>query len=63
MAAYLLFWAGAVALGMRELNRRFPVGRTGPDTAVSIARERFARGEIDREQYLALLAGLSEGAP
>lgn len=62
MGAYLLFWAGAVAIALRELHQRFPKDRTAPDSAVGIVRERYARGEIDREQYLMLLADLV-GAP
>lgn len=62
MAAYLAFWAGALVIGMRELNARFP-RVPGPsaqrDPALAVLRERYARGELDREQFLAMLADLA----
>jgi uncharacterized membrane protein len=62
MAAYLAFWAGALVIGMRELNARFPrVQQPRPqlDPALAVLRERYARGELDREQFLAMLADLT----
>lgn len=61
MAAYLAFWAGVVALGMRELNRRFPPTGPAPDTAVAVLRGRYASGAIDREQFRTMLADLNAG--
>lgn len=61
MAAYLAFWAGAIALAKRELDARFPRGgRPVPDPAVDELRARYARGEIDEEQLRAMAAVLAE---
>ena len=49
----------------RRLARRrrgTDAGRFGPDSAVIIARERFARGEISKEQMDRLLSQLGEGS-
>ncbi len=54
MAAYLGFWAAALAIAKRELDARFPrVDRqtVQPDPAMTLLRERYARGEIDDQQY------------
>lgn len=54
MTAYLAFWAVALVIAKRELDARFPK-RAGPqeppDTAMTLLRERFARGEIDEPQF------------
>ena len=61
MAAYLAFWAGAIALAKRELDARFPRGgRSGPDPAIDELRARYARGEIDEEQLRAMAAVLAD---
>lgn len=66
MAAYLAFWAGAVALGVRILNERFPRERAGAgesgadDPAVAQLRLRYARGEVDRAVFQQVLADLRE---
>ena len=60
MAAYLAFWAGAIALAKRELDARFPRGgRPGPDPAMDELRARYARGEIDEDQLRAMAAVLA----
>lgn len=54
MAAYLAFWTAALVIAKRELDARFPKGggrTTSADTAMAVLRERFARGEIDEEQF------------
>ena len=54
MAAYLGFWAVALVIAKRELDARFPRGRhaaTGADPAMVLLRERFARGELDEQQF------------
>ena len=64
MAAYLAFWAGAIGLAKRELDARFPrAGRpaTSDDRALAVLRERYARGEIDDERYLAMRRILAAG--
>lgn len=58
MAAYLAFWAGALVIAKRELDARFP--RARPDVGVAILRERFARGEIDEQQFRAMSAVLAD---
>ena len=64
MAAYLAFWAAALATAKRELDARFPrvppaLGRGDP--ALEVLRLRYARGEVDRDAFLRMredLAGL-----
>ena len=61
MAAYLAFWAVALAIAKREVDARFPKGRSfpePPDTAMTLLRERFARGEIDQAQFRSMAAVL-----
>ena len=61
MAAYLAFWAGAIALAKRELDARFPRGgRPAPDPASEEVRARYARGEIDEAQLRAMAAVLAD---
>jgi hypothetical protein len=61
MAAYLAFWAAAIALAKRELDARFPRGgRSAADTAMAELRTRYARGEIDDDQLRAMAAVLAE---
>jgi putative membrane protein len=65
MAAYLAFWAVVVALGKRELDARWPRGAgerpaTG-DPALEALRVRYARGDIDRDIYLAMRSDLTAG--
>lgn len=60
MAAYLAFWAAAIAIARRELDARFPRGadRRPQDSAMVLLRERFARGEIDAAQFQSMAAVL-----
>ena len=67
----LLFWgliiAGIVAL-VRYTGRRTPQGGPGAEAATPqrILAERFARGEIDEEEYtrrLAVLGGAAKTRP
>ena len=54
MLMMLVFWGlviAAVVLGVRWLAARGREG--GGDTALDILRQRYARGEIDREEFLA----------
>ena len=54
MVLYLLFWA-AVIVFMARLFKKYYLGTDHPkvweDTALSILRERYARGEIDAEEF------------
>ena len=62
MAAYLAFWAAALVIARRELDRRWPAApRAGSasDAALGVLRERFARGELDEAQYRAMVAVLA----
>lgn len=47
-----LFWIGVIVLVVWGLSGLFPTRQstTGPD-AVEILRQRFARGEISREEF------------
>lgn len=52
MAAYLVFWAAAIPMVLVALRRVLAVAPgTVEDGATAILRERFARGEIDTEEY------------
>jgi len=52
----LVFWGGLIALVVWAV-RRLSRSRT-PDNALSILNERFARGEIDQQDYDARKATL-----
>ena len=63
MAAYLAFWAAALVIARRELDRRWPVrppSGEDADPGLMVLRERFARGEIDESQYRAMVGVISE---
>ncbi len=64
MAAYLAFWAVVVAMAGREVNRRFP--RQAPpataDPAVAMLRERYARGDLDRDRFWQMVDDLRQTA-
>jgi putative membrane protein len=50
----LAFLIGIVLLiiwGINQINRRPPTGGGGGDNAMSIARERYAKGEITQAQF------------
>ncbi len=64
MAAYLAFWAAALAVARRELDRRFPrhpAPATSGDPAMAALRLRYARGEVDRDEFLRIRADLGRG--
>ena len=49
-----IFWIGVIVLiiwGVRELTRRGSGGNSSGSSALDIARERYARGEISREEF------------
>jgi putative membrane protein len=65
MLAPLLLWVGLIALVVWLVVRLFPGSRGGnpsTDNAEGILKERFARGEIDEEEYGRLLRMLREGS-
>jgi putative membrane protein len=52
MLMMLVFWGlviAGVVLAVRWLTRQGD--RSGPDRALDIVRERYARGEIDKEEF------------
>lgn len=61
----LVLWGSVIFLliwGVRSLTRDEHRGTslTYEDNAIEIARKRYARGEISREEYQAILHGLTE---
>lgn len=62
----LLFWGGVIALGLWVLRwvvagSRRAEGSSQTPSAREIAARRYARGEISREEYLALVKDLELG--
>jgi putative membrane protein len=58
----ILFWAavlGFIIWLIIRLTRREPTGTAGRKTPLEIARERYARGEITREEFEDLKKDLS----
>jgi putative membrane protein len=58
----VIFWAGIITLivwVITRLTRRQPDARGANPSPLDIARERYARGEITREQYEQLKKDLS----
>jgi putative membrane protein len=54
MAMYLLFWAIVIFIAYRLFKKYFPQWlhpKAPADTAMTILRERYARGEIDVEEF------------
>lgn len=65
MLVPLLLWVGLLVLVVWLVIRLFPGLRGGgasADNAEGILRERFARGEIDEEEYERSLRTLREGS-
>ncbi len=62
MLFMLAFWGGIIALivwGIMKLSRGASSGLGGGKSALDIARERYARGEITKEQFEQLKNDLS----
>ena len=65
MIGMIIFWA-ILVIGIVALVRHYRPGPGGAvlrdtsDTAISILKERLARGEITEEQYTSLLATLNK---
>jgi putative membrane protein len=54
MLLMLLFWGAVIASLVVAIRWLIHQGRASrPDSALDILRERYARGEIDREEFLA----------
>lgn len=54
MALMVLFWGGLIILvvwAILRLTRNHKTQAPGKQDALAIARERYARGEITREQF------------
>lgn len=55
MAMYLLFWAVVIVFAVKLFKKYFADRPTPPkseeDSALRILRERYARGEIDAEEF------------
>lgn len=55
MAMYLIFWAVAIIFAVKLFKKYFAEKAAPPgpveDTALKILRERYARGEIDAEEF------------
>ncbi|TCJ16852.1 SHOCT domain-containing protein [Rubrobacter taiwanensis] len=65
MLVPLLFWGGLLVLIAWAVARIFPGGRSAAgrrDSAEEILRERFARGEMEREEYERAREALREEA-
>ena len=55
----VLFWGGLLAAGVYLLRRR-PTGASEAPSAEEVLAERYARGEIDAEEYRQRRAVLHE---
>ena len=63
MAMYLLFWAVVIVIAIRIFKKYFPriiQHEAKEDTAMTILRERYARGEIDAEEFKRKKADLEQ---
>ncbi|HSN59198.1 MAG TPA: SHOCT domain-containing protein [Clostridiaceae bacterium] len=55
MAVYLLFWGVVIIIAARMANKYLAGGafmRPKDDTAMEILRERYARGDIEIEEFM-----------
>lgn len=58
----ILFWGGLITVAVLVLRRFGPHG-TNQDTAARILDERFARGELDEDEYHRRQQALREAKP
>jgi uncharacterized membrane protein len=63
-ALMILFWIGIILLALWGFRRLFPDQRLPPPapsrSALEIAQSRYSRGEISRDEYLALINDLTQ---
>ncbi|MBP1918777.1 SHOCT domain-containing protein [Youngiibacter multivorans] len=63
MAMYLLFWAVVIVIAVKMFKKyivRTDYPKNRNDNAMSILRERYAKGEIDAEEFKRIKADLEE---
>jgi putative membrane protein len=63
MAMYLLFWAIVIIIAVRIFKKYLMNAdylKTKHDTAITILRERYAKGEIDTEEFKQMRSELVE---
>jgi len=63
MAMYLLFWAVVIVIAVKMFKKyivRMDYPKNRKDNAMSILRERYAKGEIDAEEFKRKKADLEE---
>ncbi|MBP1744619.1 MAG: rane protein [Firmicutes bacterium] len=63
MAMYLLFWGVVIIIAARMAKKYFEGGafmRPKEDTAMTILRERYARGEIEYEEFIRIKEDLEK---
>jgi putative membrane protein len=63
MATYLLFWAIVTIIAIRIFKKYFVNAnrlKAKEDTAMTILRERYAKGEINAEEFKQMKADLNE---
>jgi putative membrane protein len=54
----MLVWLAVIVLAVWLVARAVTTGRTGPQRAREILAERYARGEISRDEYAERLDGM-----
>ena len=62
-AAQVMFWGVVIFLVIQLFRRPRAHPRSAPSQAVRILEERYARGEISREEYLERRSVLETGSP
>lgn len=63
MAMYLIFWAVVIIIAFKIYRNHFKNPNrqmTKEDSAIQILRERYAKGEIDSEEYKKIKSDLEQ---